>query len=80
MNEEGGALFSSNTFSPNTFYHNILSFSTAIHSQSAENRDKFFIKFFRGYKYLENTVGDIKIRPIACEQLDTSCWDQMYWE
>ena len=40
-------LFSTNTFSPNTFCHNILSTSTAIYSQSAENRDKFFINFYQ---------------------------------
>ena len=34
----------------NTFCHNILSISTAIYSQSAEFRDKIFIKFYQRVK------------------------------
>ena len=40
-------LFITNTFSPNIFCHNMLSTSTAIYSQSAENKDKFFIDFYQ---------------------------------
>ena len=43
-------LFSTNKFSPNTFCHNILSTSTTVYSQSAENRDKFLINFYQRVK------------------------------
>ena len=50
----------------NTFCHNILSTSTAIYSQSAENTDKSFINFYqrvqksrqyrRNYQYRTNSL------------------------
>ena len=49
-------IFSTNTFIPNTFCHNILSTSTAIYSQSVENKDKFLWIFIREYNNLENTA------------------------
>ena len=39
-----GSGYSAQLFSTNTFCHNILSTSTAIYSQSAENKDKFLYK------------------------------------
>ena len=32
---------------PNTFCHNILLTSTAIYSQSAENKEEFFLNFYQ---------------------------------
>ena len=40
-------LFNTNTVSPNTFCHNILLASTAIYSQSAENKEEFFLNFYQ---------------------------------
>ena len=40
-------LFTTNTYSSNIFCHKILPASTAIYSQSNENRDKFFVNFYQ---------------------------------